>query len=161
MRLQKLPKDYVTHLGLSSDTCDFLTTVGLPTKLYELKHSIEISFYSDKERLIKKEFNGTNYVIIGNDLGTQLAISLDDNHVYSVDFDNVVPTNPICFVNSSVDKFVKSIRCFIAFKAKAENREQPEDQLIESMKEQIVNIDKKALYPGTWWGQIIDDPIKD
>ena len=158
MRFQKLPTDYVASLALSSDTSDFLTTVGLPTEIPELKHSIELNFYSDK-RIIKKWFKGTNYVVIGDDSGTRLAISLDDDHVYSVDFDNLISTNPICFVNSRIDKFVESIRCFIEFKVKAEIRDQSENQLKELMKKQITDIDKRALEDGTWWAQIIDEPI--
>jgi hypothetical protein len=159
MRLHKMPIDYVAHLGLSSDTRDFLTTVGLPIELYELEHSIEINFYPDRERIVKSKFKGRNYIIIGDDSGTQLTICLDDNHVYSIDFNNLVPIDPICFVNSRIDKFVESIRCFIEFKAKAGRREQSESRLIQLMKEQLRNIDKKALDPGTWWTQIINDTM--
>lgn len=160
-RLHQLSKDYLRHLGLNFGTNNFLTTVGLPIDLNYLSHSIEINFYSDEEKIVKKEFKGVNYIIIGNDTGTEIGISVNDNNVYALDFNNSLEMEPVCFINSSIDKFVESIRCFIEFKKRADNGEGAESQLVELMKERITSIDKEALvHEKTWWRQIIDDPIR-
>ena len=110
--------------------------------------------------MVPKDLAGVGYLVIGDDAGTTLAVSLEDNCVYAVDFSGTLSADPVCFVNSGVDKLLESIGCFIDFKKRAEGSELSEHQLIELMKDQLRQIDKRALSSAkTWWSQVIDEPI--
>ena len=159
-RLGKLPKDHIDHLGLDKDTSYFLTAVGLPNTLDEIGKAIEINFYFDRERIVRKEFKGVSYVVIGDDVGTKFGISLNDRGVYTLDFSDSMGIDPICFVNSNINRFVDSIQLFIDIKKMSEHNAATDNELTELLKAKIVSIDKEALADErTWWGQIINDLI--
>jgi hypothetical protein len=158
-KLRRLPKELVDDLGLDANTSHYLRDIGLPYDLEDLTQAIEINFYFDRERIIKKEFRGVNYCIIGDDSGAQLGISLTDNHLYAVDFDNSLGIDPVCFVSSAIDKFIETIQLFIEFKNISQNGALEETELIELMKAGLKNIDEKCLEnEKTWWWIIVNEP---
>lgn len=159
-RLQKISNECIDHFELDENTSEYLTTIGLPDHILELEHVLDIHFYFDTDRIVKKELNGISYIIIGDDSGVQFGICLADSHVYAVDFNASVEIDRVCFINSDVSKFMKSIQCFVDFKLQSDARTQTESQLKELMISKFNDIDKMALASErTWWGQIIHDPI--
>lgn len=91
-----------------------------------------------------------------------MGISLTDNQLYAVDFDNSLGIDPVCFVSSAIDKFVETIQLFIEFKNVSQNRGEQEVELIELMKVRMKDIDEKCLEnEKTWWWIIVNDPIRD
>jgi hypothetical protein len=158
-KLRRLPKELVDSLGLDANTSYYLTDIGLPDDLGDLAQAIEINFYFDRERITKREFRGINYCVIGDDSGAQLGISLTDNQLYAVDFDNSLGIDPVCFVSSAIDRFVETIQLFIEFKNVSQNRAMPETQLIELMKTRMRDIDEKCLAnEKNWWWIIVNEP---
>jgi hypothetical protein len=159
-KLQTLPSEFLDGFGLEDQTFYYLTTIGLPNNLENLNHAIEINFYFQKERIIKRELKGISYCIIGDDSGTQFGISLLDNQLYAVDFDKLFESEPVCFVNSTIDKFIETIQLFIEFQKKSHDRDIPETELLKLMKVRMEAVDEKSIaHPKTWWSTIINDPI--
>src|SRR5690242_3992771 len=115
-RLTTLPADYIHDFNLDSETIRFLTTVGLPADLHELDHAIEINFYTTPRKVVVKDLAGVEYLVIGDDAGTSFGISLNDSCIYAIDLNGTLSSDPVCFVNSEVDRFLESIGCFIDFK---------------------------------------------
>jgi hypothetical protein len=161
-KLRRLPKELVNDLGLDVNTSDYLTNIGLPDDLGDLAGAIEINFYFDRERIKKREFKGVIYCVIGDDSGAQLGISLTDNQLYAVDFDNSLGIDPVCFVSSAIDKFIETLQLFIEFKNVSQNSAMPETELIELMKARMKDIDEKCLEnEKTWWGIVVNEPVRD
>jgi hypothetical protein len=161
-KLRRLPKEFVDGLDLDADSSYYLTDIGLPDDLGDLAGAIEINFYFDRERITKREFKGIIYCIIGDDSGAQLGISLTDNQLYAVDFDNSLGIDPVCFVNSAIDKFIETLQLFIEFKNVSQNGAMQETELIELMKAGMKDIDKKCLEnEKTWWGIIVNEAVRD
>jgi hypothetical protein len=161
-RLQKFPSDFFDGFGLDANTSYYLTNIGLPSDLKCLNQAIEINFYFNKHRIIKREFNGIMYCVLGDDSEAQFAISLMDNKLYAIAFDNANDSSHMCFVNSSIDKFIETIQLFNEFQKKMADGFGHESELIELMKERMKDIDEKSIEnENTWWGTVINDPIKD
>lgn len=159
-KLRTLPGDLIAGFDLNDNTFSFLTTIGLPDDLRDLNHALEINFYFEKDSIAKREFKGNSYCIVGDDTGTYFAISLSDNHLYALDLDNVTGRNPICFVNSTIDKFIEAIQLFIEFQRLSKDGQSNEADLIKSMVEKMKDMDEQAIANNdTWWGSIISEPL--
>jgi len=160
-RLKKLSPELLEGRGLNADTVHYLTHVGLPYDLTDLNGAIEINFYFQADQITYREFKGINYCVIGDDTGTNFAISTSDNQLYAVNFEGEAGIEPVCFVNSSIDKFMECIQLFIEFQRKFSDAHAGETELTESMKTEMAGIDKKSIAnPNTWWRAIVDDPIR-
>jgi hypothetical protein len=161
-RLQRLHEDIFDGFDLDANTLHYLTNIGLPKDLKSLNRAIEINFYFQKDRIIKKELGGVNYCIIGDDTGTQFAISIMDNKLYAIDFDNVIGTDSVCFVNSTIDKFIETIQLFMEFQNKTQDEDVQEIELVKLMRTRMKDIDENSIdNQNTWWGTVVNDPIKD
>jgi hypothetical protein len=161
-RLQRLPREFFDDIDLDTDTIYYLTNIGLPNDLRILNQAIEINFYFQKDRIIKREFNGIDYCIIGDDSGTLFGISLVDYKLYAVDFDSTIETNSVCFVNSTVHRFIETIQLFSEFQNKMHDKVAQETELIKLMMDRMKDIDVKSIENlNTWWGTLINDSIKD
>jgi hypothetical protein len=159
--LQNLPPELINGTGLDAETRYFLEKVGLPRHLKKLNRVLELNFYFGGN-IKKQELDGIDYLIIGDDLGTKLCISLNDGHFYSVDFEKQYGAAHVCFINSSIDRFIETVQVFIEFEKLSENKKISAYELITSMKEQMKAIDEKSIArEQNWWSMIIHDPIAD
>lgn len=156
--LQRISPEVLRTIPLSPDTKFFLTEIGLPTETrIHLKHALEVNFYFSHEQISGKTYQGKQYCVIGDDLGTTFAISMHDNAIYSIDFNNELP-DPYCFVNSSIWQFLECLQIFSEFQQAASGGED-ERQMVEKMRERFSATDPDCLtQPGTWWSIIINQP---
>ncbi|MBT1695977.1 SUKH-4 family immunity protein [Fulvivirgaceae bacterium PWU4] len=156
-KLRTLPSDLVARFNFDDNTSSFLTTVGLPADLSDLNKALEINFYFEPG---STEFMGDNYCVLGDDSGTYFAISLSNHQLYAIDLDKVTGHDPVCFVNSTIDKFIETIQLFIEFQRRSLTGKSSEADLIKLMVEKMKDVDKQALASkDTWWGSIVSESI--
>jgi hypothetical protein len=161
-KLQVIPKELLTGFHLNTNTFYYLTNIGLPNDTGFLKEALEINFYFDSNKIARREFKGISYCVIGDDSGTRLSISLTDNHLYAIDFDNLHGIDAVCFVSSTIDKFVEAIQLFIEFQRLHLEMEMPERESIELLKVKMKDIDPASVgHDRTWWSMVLNDPLMD
>lgn len=155
--LRRIPSSALHGVELSEGTKRFLTEVGLPQDASSaLNQALVVNFYFDQKAIIKKTFNGVDYCVIGDDSGTNFCISLHDDSVCAVDFNNVVPI-PFCFVNSSIRQFIQCIQTFSKFQQLANGGK---TDLVKAMMAEFDAIDAKCLSEGsTWWSIVVNQPF--
>src|SRR5262245_50717602 len=73
------------------------------THLVEKYPPLLLTFYNESAH------QRGNYVVIGNDYGTELCVHLSDGRVYSIDPNGILPTR---FVNGSISQLVDFIRIY-------------------------------------------------
>ena len=156
--LRPIPLSALEGLKLSKDTKYFLSAIGLPEQVSQfLHHALEVNFYFD-EKIVKRTYNGIDYCIIGDDIGTNFCISCNDDSVYAIDFNNEIP-DPFCFVNSSIWQFIYCLQIFSDFQKLAKEGTGDEKELVKSMILKFKEVDFKCLVnESTWWSVIINQP---
>jgi hypothetical protein len=122
----------------------------ITSKLPEKYDSLLLTFYGMEAN--KKD----NWLIIGDDYGTNLCLDLTDGHIQSFDEKGRHKSR---FMNSSIDQ----LSMFIAEYDRMQNdfqsnsTEAETNRLIESFRSRLKMIDAKALVnPDNWWSTIIE-----
>ena len=114
------------------------------TRLPERYDHLKLTFYGRESRLRGE------YVLIGDDYGTDLCARLDDGSIYSIDPKERYPTR---FVNSGVEKlagFIKVCESFSGTKLESED-------LAREMGNALRAIDPQAFTETpNWWGEVLE-----
>lgn len=80
--------------------------------------------------------------------------------IVCLDFHSTSGTDSLCFVNSTIDKFIEAIQLFSEFQNKMHDQDIQETDLIELMRAKMKDIDQKSIEDqNTWWGLLINDPV--
>jgi hypothetical protein len=106
---------------------------------------LELTFYGPRAR------PNADLVIIGDDRGTDLCVSLADGTVYSVDPQRELPTR---FVNSSIEEFAR----FIEVSENVSIAENTDGEAVARlMREALAKIDPAAFSnPENWWAVVLE-----
>ena len=156
--LCRISFEVLKDFNLPYQTKHFLEEIGLPQDTSILEGVLEVNFYFDAKKIIKRNHKGTDYCIIGDDLGSTFCISFNDGAVYSIDFNNE-SFDPFCFVNSSIWQFVHCIQVFSEFQKISKAGKSDEKKIVESMVFKFNDIDPQCLNSNlTWWSIVINQP---
>jgi len=106
---------------------------------------LNLTFYGRECRPIGE------HVVIGDDYGTDLCVSLSDGAVHSIDPKEMLP--PRRFVNSGITELAKFIELSGTF---ADSSAEPEI-LAQQMQAALTKMDAKAFSdPENWWAVILE-----
>jgi hypothetical protein len=101
-------------------------------------------------------FHGENakacgeFIVIGDDYGTQLCVRLSDGSVYSIDPRGELPER---FVNSSIQQFAGCIEVFKSY----ERGPADVPQIGQKLQDDLSQIDRLAVAdPKNWWACIVE-----
>jgi len=93
-----------------------------------------------------------DYIIIGDDYGTELCVRLSDGAVYSVDPEGSLPRR---FMNSGIRQLAKFISIYETGRAEAPS--EPGCLEARRLRNKMAEIDLKAIEdPENWWSRILD-----
>ena len=132
---------------LSPNTKRILCEIGLPEEPIDY---IQLDIRSINNLSLKQE-----YVVIGNDYGTDICINSKDE-VISVDPQNKLPTR---FINRDLKSFLDFIVIYIVFRDKISNANDEKEalRLLDEIRKEFEKIDNKAVsYEENWWAVILE-----
>jgi hypothetical protein len=106
------------------------------------------------ENIELKLLQKINYYIIGNDYEDEIGINEQTSEIYILLHEGI---NKI-FVNSSLEKFIECIKCFILKLNLDEDyyEENKRKKVTKEIENEIKTIDKKALIKNNWWKLILE-----
>ena len=134
------------NCNLSDNIKRILCDVGLPEEpIYFIHFNID---QTDSISLNEK------YIIIGNDLGTDICIDLKEE-IVSVDPQNVYPTR---FINTDLECFIKFIFIYLSYEEKIiEAQDEEINNIMAEIREKFDLVDKRALHnKDNWWSVILE-----
>ncbi|HSH02068.1 MAG TPA: SUKH-4 family immunity protein [Anaerolineae bacterium] len=93
--LYKYPANLFDNESISLSTQNFLCEVGLPIN----KDDLFIQFWPIDTKFTKVTINDFEFVILGDDYGTNICLNIKDNTIISID-----PKGELlpCFINSNI-----------------------------------------------------------
>jgi hypothetical protein len=98
-------------------------------------------------------WDGGDYVVIGDDYGTQLRVLLSSGVVYSVDPEAELPVR---FVNSSIERLGQFIRVHQSYAGRAKNDSEVAKVAAE-LQEELASLDAPAFAdPENWWALVLE-----
>jgi hypothetical protein len=93
-----------------------------------------------------------DYVVIGDDYGTELCVRLSDGAVYSIDPEGSLPTR---FMNSGIRQLAKFISIYDA--GRAETPTEPGWREAQRLRNEMAAIDPKAVEDTeNWWSSLLN-----
>jgi predicted component of type VI protein secretion system len=120
-----------------------LVTVRLPRR-YE---PLQLTFYGEQSR------PSGEYVVIGDDYGTELRVRMSDGAVFSIDPDGALPTR---FVNSSVERLCEFIAVYQSYggRTAADTEVSPTARRLRG---QLAAVDPAAFGDTeNWWAVVLE-----
>lgn len=134
------------NCDLSDNTKRILCDVGLPEEpIYFIHFNVD---QIDDIRLNEK------YIVIGNDLGTDIGISLKEE-IVSVDPRHVYPTR---FINTNLECFIKFIIIYLSYAEKIIDASDEEiNNILTDIRKEFDLVDERALHnEENWWSIILE-----
>ena len=134
------------NCNLSDNTKRILCDVGLPEEpIYFIHFNVD---QIDGIRL------NENYIVIGNDLGTDICISFKEE-IVSVDPQHVYPAR---FINTNLECFIKFIVIYLLYAEKIVNASDEEiNNILTDIRKEFDLVDKCALHDEeNWWSIILE-----
>jgi hypothetical protein len=138
--------------ALPEETQTFLQAHGLPLGL---ENGLFVHFYADAQVLEVYEDGQKQFLLIGNDSGTELGIKEHTGEILSIDLDETLPTR---FVNSSILTLLAFLETY--------SKEQPRliqasdkkiAEIVARIKDEWQTLDPKSLAdPENWWSVILE-----
>ena len=142
-------EDY-RSFDLSNNAKKILCDIGLP---YEPLNFIRLNI--DEIKNIKLD---DEYVIIGNDFGTNICINNKDE-IFSIDSKKEYPKR---FINKNLESFLKFIVIFLLHKKEIDEADDDEiNSIIQKIRTEFNEIDIQALSSAENWWSIILEQIDD
>lgn len=134
------------NVNLSADTRRILCDIGLPYQPLEF-----IQFNIEEIDNIKLD---ENYIVIGNDFGTNICIN-DKDEVVSVDIKNEYP---IRYINKNLKSFLNCIIIFSMHENEINNADEEEiKMIIKKVRKEFDETDVYALNnEENWWSVILE-----
>lgn len=138
-------EDY-RNCDLSNNTKKILCDIGLP---YEPLNFIQFNIEEIEDIKLDKD-----YIIIGNDLGTNICVNHKDE-IVSIDTENEYP---IRFINKDLETFLKFIVIFLSHENEIEEADDDEiDQVMQKVRKEFDMTDIRALSSEeNWWSIILE-----
>jgi len=138
-------EDY-RNCDLSNNTKKILCDIGLP---YEPLNFIQFNIGEIENIKLDEE-----YIIIGNDFGTNICINHKDELI-SVDKGNEYP---IRFINKNLESFLKFVVVFLLQENKINEADDDEiNQIMQRIRTEFDIIDSQALSSEeNWWSIILE-----
>jgi len=148
--LQKFPHDSLNqYSSLNETTKQWFTSIGVP-----LQNEVLINFYGldiVQEQLLLDE----SFFIIGDDFGTKIAISNNENEIYSIDITGELPKR---FINSGIKELMKFLGVYIKHLPQLQEVDDDEvEVLLSTLKKAFLDVDPKAMEDeDSWWRVILE-----
>lgn len=138
-------EDY-RNCDLSNNTKKILCDIGLPYKPLNF-----IQFNIEEIENIKLD---EDYIIIGNDFGTNICVNHKDE-IVSIDTENEYPVR---FINKDLETFLKFIVIFLSHENEIEEADDDEiDQVMKKVTTEFDMTDIRALSSEeNWWSIILE-----
>lgn len=138
-------EDY-RNCDLSNNTKKILCDIGLP---YEPLNFIQFNIEEIEDIKLDKD-----YIIIGNDFGTNICVNHKDE-IVSIDTENEYP---IRFINKDLETFLKFIVIFLSHDNEIEEADDDEiDQVMQKVRTEFDMTDIRALSSEeNWWSIILE-----
>lgn len=138
-------EDY-RNCDLSNDTKKILCDIGLP---YAPINYVQFNIGEIENIILNEE-----YIIIGNDFGTNICINHKDELV-SVDMENEYP---IRFINKNLEAFLKFVVILLSLENEINEADDDEiDQIMQKIRTEFDMIDSLALSnEENWWSIILE-----
>ncbi len=138
-------EDY-RNCDLSNNTKKILCDIGLP---YEPLNFIQFNIEEIEDIKLDKD-----YIIIGNDFGTNICVNHKDE-IVSIDTENEYP---IRFINKDLETFLKFIVIFLSHENEIEEADDDEiDQVMQKVRTEFDMTDIRALSSEeNWWSIILE-----
>jgi hypothetical protein len=112
---------------------------------------LQLTFYHEKRG------PAGDYVLIGDDYGTQLCVHLTDGAVYSIDPESEYPTR---FVNSGVHQLAKFIQTYQSYAALSKT----DAELVPvaaRMRAELASLDSAAFSDSDNWWSLVLEQVED
>lgn len=134
------------NCDLSNNTKKILCDIGLP---YEPLSFIQFNIGEIENVKLNEE-----YIIIGNDFGTNICINHKDE-ILSIDIQNEYP---IRFINKNLETFLKFVIIFLLHENEINDADDDEiKQVIKEIRTEFNMIDIQALSSEeNWWSIILE-----
>lgn len=138
-------EDY-RNCDLSNNTKKILCDIGLP---YEPLNFIQFNIEEIEDIKLDKD-----YIIIGNDFGTNICVNHKDE-IVSIDTENEYP---IRFINKDLETFLKFIVILLSHENEIEEADDDEiDQVMQKVRKEFDMTDIRALSSEeNWWSIILE-----
>lgn len=140
-------EDY-RNCDLSNNTKKILCDIGLP---YEPLDFIQFNIEEIENIKLDEE-----YIIIGNDFGTNICINHKDE-IFSIDMENEYP---IRFINKNLEAFLEFIIIFLSHENEINGADDEINQVLQEIRTEYEMIDIQALLSEENWWSIILEQIK-
>lgn len=145
-KFKLITREEYRNCNLSNNTKKILCDIGLPNQPLNF-----IQFNIDKIEniIIDKE-----YVVIGNDFGTNICINSKDE-IVSVDLENEYP---IRFINKNLETFLQFIIIFLSYEDQITDIDDEKiDQVMHKIRQEFDMVDIQALKnEENWWAIILE-----
>lgn len=138
-------EDY-RNCDLSNNTKKILCDIGLP---YEPLNFIQFNIEEIEDIKLDKD-----YIIIGNDFGTNICVNHKDE-IVSIDTENEYP---IRFINKDLETFLKFIVILLSHENEIEEADDDEiDLVMKKVRKEFDMTDIRALSSEeNWWSIILE-----
>ena len=138
-------EDY-RNCDLSNNTKKILCDIGLP---YEPLKFIQFNIGEIADIRLDEE-----YIIIGNDFGTNICVNHKDE-IVSIDIENEYP---IRFINKDLETFLKFVVIFLSYEKEIDEADDDEiNQVMQKVRMEFDIIDIQALSSEeNWWSIILE-----
>ena len=145
-KFKLITREEYRSCNLSNNTKKILCDIGLP---YEPLNFIQFNIEEIENIKLDEE-----YVIIGNDFGTNICINHKDE-IFSIDMENEYP---IRFINKNLKAFLEFIIIFLSHENEINDADDDEiNQVLQKIRTEFEVIDIQALISKeNWWSIILE-----
>lgn len=145
-KFKLITREGYRNCNLSNNTKKILCDIGLP---YEPLNFIQFNIEEIENIKLDEE-----YIIIGNDFGTNICVNHKDE-IVSIDTENEYP---IRFINKNLETFLEFTIIFLSYENKINAANDDEiNQVIQEIKTEFDMIDIQALSSAeNWWSIILE-----
>ena len=145
-KLNLITREDYRNCDLSNNTKKILCDIGLP---YEPLKFIQFNIGEIADIRLDEE-----YIIIGNDFGTNICVNHKDE-IVSIDIENEYP---IRFINKDLETFLKFVVIFLSYEKEIDEADDDEiNQVMQKVRMEFDIIDIQALSSEeNWWSIILE-----
>lgn len=152
-RLVPVSASLVEGPPLGNVTSEFLSGVGFPVEC-----PLEVTLYRDERLLAPLRFRDTDYLVIGDDYGTTLAVESGMDAVWSINPEEGI----FRFVNSNVGHFVDFLGLYQALGEYDQDvSEEQEGALVDDFQAWMRRRDTAAFEDEDHWWSLIVEQVED